>query len=90
MFLSYPLSFDSRGSVQLHWSNDSLLQGRAAFRASHTNAYLQLDDLRRADDGVYRCRVDYTHAQTTTTTVVLRVVGKRLSLTEGIYIAIVE
>ena len=42
---------------------------------------LAIDDLKRSDDGVYKCRVDFRLAQTSITRVYLTVIGTFLDLT---------
>ncbi|XP_026480006.1 hemicentin-1-like [Ctenocephalides felis] len=60
-------SFDVRGkplSAARHWSAPEVFGSRAHFRADGEPARLELQDARRHDAGVYRCRVDYRHTQT--------------------------
>ncbi|KAK9884228.1 hypothetical protein WA026_005177 [Henosepilachna vigintioctopunctata] len=59
-------SFDVRGkplSQARHWSAPEVFGSRAYFRTVSEPA-LVIDDIRRHDEGVYRCRVDFRNAQT--------------------------
>ncbi|CAH0551848.1 unnamed protein product [Brassicogethes aeneus] len=61
------LSFDVRGkplSQARHWSAPEVFGSRAYFRTVSEPAQLVIDDIRRHDEGVYRCRVDFRNAQT--------------------------
>jgi hypothetical protein len=64
----YPIySFDVRGksmSQAKHWSDEKVFGTRAYFRTVSEPAQLVIDDIRRHDEGVYRCRVDFRNAQT--------------------------
>ncbi|XP_044745589.1 neural cell adhesion molecule 2 [Coccinella septempunctata] len=60
-------SFDVRGkplSQARHWSAPEVFGSRAYFRTGSSPAKLVIDDIRRHDEGVYRCRVDFRNAQT--------------------------
>ncbi|XP_056629830.1 hemicentin-1 [Diorhabda sublineata] len=60
-------SFDVRGkplSQARHWSAPEVFGTRAYFRTVSEPAQLVIDDIRRHDEGVYRCRVDFRNAQT--------------------------
>ncbi|KAL7041688.1 hypothetical protein ACKWTF_000854 [Chironomus riparius] len=60
-------SFDVRGKpLQLarHWSAPEIFGSRAKFNTDVEPATLDIDDIRRHDEGVYRCRVDFRTAQT--------------------------
>ncbi|XP_025832974.1 hemicentin-1 [Agrilus planipennis] len=60
-------SFDVRGKPleqARHWSAPEVFGSRAYFRTSSDPAHLVVDDIRRHDEGVYRCRVDFRNAQT--------------------------
>ncbi|XP_017771245.1 PREDICTED: nephrin [Nicrophorus vespilloides] len=60
-------SFDVRGkplSQARHWSAPEVFGSRAYFRTVSEPAQLVIDDIRRHDEGVYRCRVDFRNAQT--------------------------
>ncbi|XP_074042436.1 sidestep II transmembrane protein, partial [Leptinotarsa decemlineata] len=61
------VSFDVRGkplSQARHWSAPEVFGSRAYFRTVSEPAQLVIDDIRRLDEGVYRCRVDFRNAQT--------------------------
>ncbi|CAG9863888.1 unnamed protein product [Phyllotreta striolata] len=61
------LDFDVRGkplSQARHWSAPEVFGSRAYFRTVSEPAQLVIDDIRRRDEGVYRCRVDFRNAQT--------------------------
>ncbi|XP_049820104.1 neural cell adhesion molecule 2, partial [Aethina tumida] len=64
----YPIySFDVRGkplSQARHWSAPEVFGSRAYFRTVSEPAQLVVEDVRRHDEGVYRCRVDFRNAQT--------------------------
>ncbi len=63
---SLPLyTFDARGEAR-HWSDDSVLAGRAFFRAPGPGqmARLQLDSVKASDRALYKCRVDFRKAPT--------------------------
>jgi hypothetical protein len=76
----YPIySFDVRGksmSQAKHWSDEKVFGTRAYFRTVSEPAQLVIDDIRRHDEGVYRCRVDFRNAQTRSFRYNLTVVGK--------------
>ncbi|XP_077293751.1 neural cell adhesion molecule 2-like [Arctopsyche grandis] len=60
-------SFDVRGvgtSEGRHWSAPGVFGPRAHFRAAPPPAVLLLKDVKRHDEGIYRCRVDYRNTQT--------------------------
>ncbi|XP_071454107.1 neural cell adhesion molecule 1-like [Hetaerina americana] len=60
-------SFDVRGkalSQATHWSSPNAFGSRAYFRTVSDPASLVVDDVQRADEGVYRCRVDYRNTPT--------------------------
>ncbi|XP_071454106.1 neural cell adhesion molecule 1-like [Hetaerina americana] len=60
-------SFDVRGkalSQATHWSSPNAFGSRAYFRTVSDPATLVVDDVQRADEGVYRCRVDYRNTPT--------------------------
>lgn len=70
-------SYDNReeGSTPQHWSNDTMLSGRAGFQVlSIDSANLMLRDVKVDDDGFYKCRVDYKQAQTSTSVVRLNAI----------------
>lgn len=60
-------SFDVRGkplSQAKHWSSTETFGSRAKFNADSVPASLELEDIKRHDQGVYRCRVDFRTSQT--------------------------
>ncbi|XP_022921260.2 neural cell adhesion molecule 2, partial [Onthophagus taurus] len=60
-------SFDVRGkpiSQARHWSAPEVFGSRAYFNTVSEPAQLVINDIRRHDEGVYRCRVDFRNAQT--------------------------
>ncbi|XP_037297608.1 nephrin [Manduca sexta] len=61
-------SFDVRGkhlSEARHWSAPEVFGPRAHFSTSPPPAALLVRDVKRRDEGVYRCRVDFRNTQTT-------------------------
>lgn len=72
-------SFDVRGkhlSEARHWSAPEVFGPRAHFATSPPPAALLVRDVKRRDEGVYRCRVDFRNTQTTSFRYNLTVVGK--------------
>jgi hypothetical protein len=75
-------SYDARnggGENGRRWSDE--LNGfgpRAFFQVRHDPAKLNLDDVRRSEEGIYRCRVDFKTAPTRNTLVNLTVIGKNI------------
>lgn len=72
-------SFDVRGkhlSEARHWSAPEVFGPRAHFSTSPPPASLLVRDVKRRDEGVYRCRVDFRNTQTTSFRYNLTVVGK--------------
>ncbi|GLG98678.1 Uncharacterized protein GBIM_05287 [Gryllus bimaculatus] len=60
-------SFDVRGkplSQARHWSAPKPFGNRAYFRTVQEPAQLVVEDVRRHDEGVYRCRVDFRNTPT--------------------------
>lgn len=60
-------SFDVRGkplSQARHWSAPEIFGSRAKFNTDIDPASLELEDIKRHDQGVYRCRVDFRTSQT--------------------------
>ena len=47
-----------------HWSDDSVLEGRAFFRGDSNPGRLVLDNINSYDQGLYKCRVDFAIAPT--------------------------
>nr|CAI5870381.1 unnamed protein product [Callosobruchus analis] len=77
--LYFCFSFDVRGkplSQARHWSAPEVFGSRAYFRTVSEPAQLVVDDVRRHDEGVYRCRVDFRNAQTRSFRYNLTVIGK--------------
>nr|XP_040234888.2 neural cell adhesion molecule 1-like isoform X2 [Anopheles coluzzii] len=60
-------SFDVRGKPlqqARHWSAPEIFGPRAHFNTDTDPATLDIQDVRRHDEGVYRCRVDFRTSQT--------------------------
>lgn len=79
---SHCYSFDVRGkhlSEARHWSAPEVFGPRAHFSTAPPPAALLVRDVKRRDEGVYRCRVDFRNTQTTSFRYNLTVVGKWLS-----------
>ena len=83
LYLSVCNSFDNRGRSPQHWSNASVLAARASFRIAPRatepgppEGSFRLAATGPSDGGLYRCRVDYRRAKTTTSEVELRVIGE--------------
>ncbi|CAH2264984.1 jg5047 [Pararge aegeria aegeria] len=67
-FLTAATPFDVRGkhlSEARHWSAPEVFGPRAHFSTSPPPASLLVRDVKRRDEGVYRCRVDFRNTQTT-------------------------
>ncbi|KAL1502267.1 hypothetical protein ABEB36_007433 [Hypothenemus hampei] len=64
----YPIySFDVRGKAlneATRWSAPEVFGVRAYFQTMSTPAQLVINDVKRRDEGIYRCRVDFRNAQT--------------------------
>ncbi|XP_013136105.1 PREDICTED: nephrin-like isoform X1 [Papilio polytes] len=61
-------SFDVRGkhlSEARHWSAPEVFGPRAHFSTAPPPASLLVRDVKRRDEGVYRCRIDFRNTQTT-------------------------
>lgn len=59
-----------------HWSDPVKFGTRAYFRTVSEPAQLVIDDIRRRDEGVYRCRVDFRNTQTRSFRYNLTVIGE--------------
>ncbi|KAG5676002.1 hypothetical protein PVAND_005857 [Polypedilum vanderplanki] len=60
-------SFDVRGKPLTdarHWSAPEIFGSRAKFNTDVEPAVLDIEDIRRHDEGIYRCRVDFRTSQT--------------------------
>ena len=53
------------------WSDDRVFGPRAYFMPEKQPAHLLVDNIKSADEGVYRCRVDFKFAQTRNSKVIL-------------------
>jgi hypothetical protein len=75
----YFFSFDVRGkSLQLarQWSAPEVFGSRAKFNTDVEPATLDIEDIRRHDEGMYRCRVDFRTSQTQSFRYNLTVISK--------------
>jgi hypothetical protein len=63
------------GKVE-RWSDENVFANRALFMMEKKPAELGVDNIRKEDAGIYRCRVDFKVAQTRNSRVNLTVVGK--------------
>lgn len=78
-FEIFCFSFDVRGkhlTEARHWSAPEVFGPRAHFSVAAPTAALVVRDVKRRDEGVYRCRVDFRNTQTTSFRYNLTVVGK--------------
>ncbi|KAL7738899.1 hypothetical protein ACLKA6_008480 [Drosophila palustris] len=61
-------SFDVRDNMAIeqprHWSAPEVFGSRAKFHFDSQPATLEIKDIKRHDQGIYRCRVDFRTAQT--------------------------
>ena len=73
-------SFDVRGKglgIGRHWNDGVSLGPRARFEESAKPLpLLWIEDLREADGGTYRCRVDFKQAPTKNSKINLQVIGR--------------
>lgn len=70
-------TYDTRGKSYLsarHWSDDGVLEGRAFFRGDNNPGRLVLDNISPADEGLYKCRVDFAVAPTRISNILLDVI----------------
>ena len=83
--MSLPLVADASnmpspvGDVRGHWVDTSLLgENRVVFDTGPTpeKARLKISNVSETDDGIYRCRVDFSASQTRTSRLNLTVIGK--------------
>jgi hypothetical protein len=63
------------GKVE-RWSDENVFANRALFMMEKKPAELGVDNIRKEDAGIYRCRVDFKMAQTRNSRVNLTVIGK--------------
>ncbi|XP_068082837.1 nephrin-like [Anabrus simplex] len=74
-------SFDVRGRLLqqgMHWADEKALGGRSYFHISNDpivgDSHLTVESIREADEGSYRCRVDFKRSPTRNTIVNLTVI----------------
>lgn len=57
------------------WSSPSAFANRAYFRTASHPAQLLVDDIKLADEGMYRCRVDFKNTPTRNMKINFTVIG---------------
>ncbi|ROT85661.1 putative hemicentin-1-like [Penaeus vannamei] len=68
-------SYDMRpGALGAHWVDETVLGTRASLDVASSPARLRLTDIKAADAGLYKCRVDFRRQPTKTTRVSLAVI----------------
>ncbi|KFM62139.1 hypothetical protein X975_06012, partial [Stegodyphus mimosarum] len=50
------------------------MESRAFFNSTASPAFLRIEEIRKEDEGVYRCRVEYRRARTETMDMMLAVI----------------
>lgn len=81
-------SYDTRGphnEVATHWHDDQILDKRAFFRTITEPSTLSIEDITEADEGEYRCRIDYLRSPTKNIRVKLSIIGKCYFLANNIF-----
>lgn len=63
------------GAQGAHWVDETVLGTRASLDVASSPARLRLTDIKAADAGLYKCRVDFRRQPTKTTRVSLAVIG---------------
>lgn len=69
-------SYDLRQTGGRHWSDETVFGQRAQFDLKLTPPSLRVRPVRPGDQDTYRCRVDYEHGPSKTSTVHLAVIGE--------------
>jgi len=72
------------------WSSPDHFAARAWYRTATTPAELVVDKLEVADEGVYRCRVDFKNSPTRNLKVNLTIIGKFVLFINKVEQCIVE
>ena len=73
-------SVDARGKYMKdaqHWTDSTMLNGRAHLRATSDKVRLVLDPVRNSDEGVYKCRVDFKKSPTRNSRTHLTVISEQ-------------